>query len=305
MNVFLLDLLHDLRAKRLVPVAIALVVALVAVPVVLLKGGGEEPSSEAPVAGAAAASRPGTVPAVQAVEQGPGGSSDLGVFDPKDPFKSALGARKRSTADGTAQLVTPSAGAGGSSSSAAPSSGGSNGASSGPPATGEGIDLNGPSKSPSTGNTPTAIRPVRKNYTYVLDVKFGQTGNERTRKGVKRLDILPNDRDPVVVFLGVASDVKRAVFLIDSRISQSGEGACRPSVKSCTFLYLRDEKDRNEQFLTDEQGREYHLTLLDIRKVEVKRSSSKRAKSARRRVGPRGRGARVMRFPAFAPDVQR
>ena len=37
MKIFLLDLWHDLQAKRLWPVAAVLVVALVAVPVVLSK----------------------------------------------------------------------------------------------------------------------------------------------------------------------------------------------------------------------------------------------------------------------------
>ena len=37
MKIFLLDLWHDLRAKRLWPVALVLAVALVAVPVVLSK----------------------------------------------------------------------------------------------------------------------------------------------------------------------------------------------------------------------------------------------------------------------------
>jgi len=156
---------------------------------------------------------------------------------------------------------------------------------------------------PKAPPPPPRLRQVRKDYTYVIDVEFGQTGNERTRKGVRRLRILPSDRNPVVVFLGVSSDLERAVFLIDSRVSQSGEGACRPSVKSCTFLYLRERDDRDEQFLTDDQGREYHLKLLDIRRVEVKRSAKKGARSSARATG--AGGARELHRPELAPDVRR
>ncbi len=44
MKIFLLDLWHDLRQKRLAPVAVVLLLALVAVPVLLAKPA-EEPRS--------------------------------------------------------------------------------------------------------------------------------------------------------------------------------------------------------------------------------------------------------------------
>jgi len=293
MNDFLLDLLHDLREKRLAPVAIGLLVALVAVPLVLMKSGGEDPGAGTPPpAGASATSSP-TI--VQSVEDGPGGGSNLGVFDPKDPFKSGVKVKKPQAADGIAQLVNP-----------APSSGGSSGGSGGPPPTGVGTDLvPGNVKPPVSGSPPSAVRPITRSYTYVVDVKFGQTGDERTRKGVKRLGILPNDRNPIVVFLGASSDAKRAVFLVDSRVSQSGEGVCRPTVKSCTFLYLRDTEDRDEQFLTDANGREYHLTLLGIRRVEIKKSTKKKAGASDRRSSARDARARAMALPRLAPDLER
>jgi hypothetical protein len=130
-------------------------------------------------------------------------------------------------------------------------------------------------------------------YTYVIDVQFGKRGRERERKGLKRLETLPNDRAPVVVFLGVSGDREKAVFLVDSRLGQSGEGVCRPSVDACTFLYLRDSKERNEHFLIDENGEEYTLTLVDIRRVRVEsQASSKRSRSAARRERARRKRAR-------------
>ena len=289
------DLFDDLREKRLLPVALVLLAALVAVPLVLMKPGGDEPASDS-AAGATPAPQSAVVGAVGG---GPSEGSDLGFFDSKDPFKSGVKVKRPGAGNGVAQLVNPPATLPGATGSgpvgAAPTGGG--------PSGGAPKDLVPPNtvtqKTPST--TPR-LRRVRRDYMYVVDVKFGQTGSERTRKGVKRLSILPNDRNPVVIVLGVAADAKRAVFLVDSRASQSGEGACRPSVKSCTFLYLRREDDRDEQFLTDDQGREYHLTLLGIRKIELKKASRKaRAKSSVRRIG----ASRKVRFPELAPDLQR
>ena len=50
MKIFLLDLWHDLRQKRLAPVAVVLLLALVAVPVLLAKPA--KSPGPAPVAGA-------------------------------------------------------------------------------------------------------------------------------------------------------------------------------------------------------------------------------------------------------------
>lgn len=294
MKDFLLDLLHDLREKRMAPVAIVLLVALVAVPLVLTKPGDGDGKAEEPAADQATAAEAGSGQGlVQTVEEGPSaGDSDLSVFHPKDPFKSAVRARRPGPRDGVAQLVSPSVGSSspgiGSGSAPAPSGGG-------------GANVSPPSTTPSPG----VVRRVTKAYTYVVDLRFGPTGDERLRRGVRRLGILPSDRDPLVVFLGVSSDARRAVFMVDSRASQSGEGTCRPSLKTCTFLYLRAEQDHDEQFVSDATGREYHMTLLDIRRVEVKRSPRNASRRRVRASAAAGAGTRVVTFPSLAPDEER
>ena len=300
MTDFFQDLLDDLREKRLLPVALVLLLGLVAVPVLLMKSDGGEAADDVS-AGAVPAPAGGPKAAVvDAVGNDSAQDSDLGVFDPKNPFKSDVKVKKPTAADGVAQLVNPPA-----ATPASPAPSGTDVPDGKPGPTDFVPPGAGQNKLKGT-STPPVVRRQTKLYTYVVDVKFGQTGDERLRKGVKRLGILPNDRNPVVVFLGVSADVKRAVFLVDSRVSQSGEGACRPSVKSCTFLYLRDRPDRDEQFLTDEKGREYHLTLLDIRRVEVKKSSAKAsAKASRRSVTTAGGKTRSVQFPALAPEVRR
>lgn len=283
MRVFLLDLGHDLREKRLAPVAVLLALALVAVPAIVLKPAGDAapaPAAPTPTAAATQVALPG---------EAPSRDSDLGVFDPKDPFKPEQGAR-RGSVSGVAQTVTPSPSGGTS------PSGGSGGAA----ATGSGAPGAGSGPVRGTSDTRSAPAPVVKphavkSYQYVADVSFGRTGSERNRR-VRRLGTLPSSQDPLVVFLGISGDLKRAVFLVDSHVDQRGEGTCRPSAGTCTFLHLRTDARHNEQFLTDEQGHEYHLRLRRISRVEVKpRSSRARAGSARTR----------SHAPSLAPDLQR
>src|SRR5688500_4500763 len=89
MKNLLLDLWHDLRAKRLWPVALVLLAGLVAVPVVLLKKA-EEPAA-APAAATTAekpqSEGPTELTEVKLEELGQGSGSSLSSFeDPSNPF---------------------------------------------------------------------------------------------------------------------------------------------------------------------------------------------------------------------------
>src|SRR5215213_8543030 len=114
MKIFLLDLWHDLRAKRMWPVAVGLALALVAVPVVLSK------SSETPAAAPAKASRKAPDPkdlkalaSVKLTEADESRGSSLDTFDPSNPFRppKAIEKRTREGAGGDS-TVTSGAGAG-------------------------------------------------------------------------------------------------------------------------------------------------------------------------------------------------
>src|SRR5918995_1798496 len=111
MKIFLLDLWHDLRAKRLWPVAVVLGVALVAVPVVLSKPS-ETPS--APPATARKAPDPKDLKALASVklEQTDERGSSLDMFDPSDPFRPPKKVTKRSNQDGDVASTLEAAGEG-------------------------------------------------------------------------------------------------------------------------------------------------------------------------------------------------
>ena len=96
MNVFLLDLWHDLKEKRLWPVAAVLLLALIAVPVLLAKPS-EEAAAPAPVAKASGPT-PNVLKQLAKVKLGDeevGDGSTLGAFDAGNPFNPPKGAIKK------------------------------------------------------------------------------------------------------------------------------------------------------------------------------------------------------------------
>jgi hypothetical protein len=116
----------------------------------------------------------------------------------------------------------------------------------------------------TTGETKTTL------FTYTVDLRFGQGGSVTAYKDVKRLDLVPDQKNPKVVFLGVTTTGKTAVFLVDSNVGvDTAGGKCRPSPDQCTFLYLRPDNDHDQAVLTDPDGNVYHLRLLAIHRVTV------------------------------------
>lgn len=250
MNDFLIDLWNDLREKRLWPVALALLVGLIAVPVVLSK-----PSEEPGLPTVASAPEPKEtgvakgLAALRVAEDVPGEGSTLDVFDPSDPFKPPQDIIDNSSEAGTPPGGTESetgGGVGGDTGGGADESGGGGGGG----GTGE----------PTGGETQTV------EYRYVIDVTFTANGRKRKIKGMERLDVLPSERNPLLIFLGASKNGANAVFLIDSTLTAAGEGKCKPSNSECAFLYLGAG---SEHELTNDEGDSYTLRVDQIRKVKV------------------------------------
>jgi hypothetical protein len=252
MRVFFLDLWLDLREKRLTPIAILLLAGLIAVPIVLAKS--EKPVPPPPTATTAAAPA-ATVVVTQGQEQHV--SSKLQTFSSRDPFEPTGHASTTSTATTT---TTTSGTSTGTSTTTTPSSSGGGGATTG----------SGPTTTGNTGTGNTTGQTKTTLFTYTVDLRFGTGGSMQAYKGVKRLDLIPSQDNPKVVFLGVTTTGKTAVFLVDANIGvDTPGGKCRPSNDECTFLYLRPETDHDTALLTDQDGTVYHLRLLAIHRVSV------------------------------------
>jgi len=271
MKIFLLDLWHDLRAKRLWPVAVVLAVALVAVPVVLSKPS-ETPS--APPVTVRKAPDPkdlkalATVKLAEADERG----SSLDTFDPSDPFRPPKKVTKKAQASEAGSTVT----------SETPSSGGADTPSTGDTgSTGGGTPTTGGGDTGSTGGGDTPTTTTQ--YKYVVDLTFSANGRKRHIKGMERLDMLPNQDSPLLLFLGVSANAGNAVFLVDSTLEAAGEGKCKPSGSECAFLYIGAG---SEHEFTNEDGDSYTLRIDEIRKVKVDgTAAASRSKGARAAIG--------------------
>ena len=269
---FLLDIWADLKAKRLAPVAVGLAVALVAMPALMLKGEDAPSASPLPIVAAPASADDAEVEvADELAERG----SKLDSYKAHDPFSGvAQGSGGDSDKSGAAIAPTDGApadtggdlatifGGGGSPSSGPPDSV----PGFGPPDSGGGLTTGGDTPSP---------RVRRTNYTYELDVKFGQTGREKRYRHLSRMSVLPNPKAPALMFMGVPVDAKTAIFFVHPKLSHAGEGVCMPSPTECTFLELKLGRDH---FLSVDDY-EFHLHLYGINKVKVDNAATEPRKT--------------------------
>jgi hypothetical protein len=278
MKIFLLDLWHDLREKRLAPVAVVLLLGLVAVPVLLAK-----PASD-PGPAPVAASTPKksdreALAALMKVKLGDdevGKGSTLGVFDPDNPFKPPKGAIKKDPV--TAGDAGPGDTAGTPGSTAPGGDTSTNGGSLGGGLTPGVPGVTPPGTGGGGGTTTTTV------YKYVVDLTFSANGRTRHIKGLEKLDMLPSDASPLLIFMGVTAKGGDAVFLVDSTLEAAGEGRCKPSEAECAFAYIGAGA---EYVFTDQDGDTYTIKIDEIRKVKVGASAgSAKGAKARASVGP-------------------
>jgi hypothetical protein len=287
MTNFLLDIWYDLRAKRLWPVAVVLLAALVATPVVLSRKA-EEPEP-APAASAAAPAEPNgpegpaQLAEVKLKQLAEGSGSSLSSFkDPSNPFappRKVLEAARRQ-AEGPSSVPTA---LGGDTGRSSPAGGGSPDGNSlsvggdinvgipGGGGTGGGVspDVGGGTTSPGGGTTDPGVdtpEPKTTEYTYVVDVAFRANDRHQVVKGMEKLDILPNAASPLLIFMGVTPKAGNAVFLVDSTLDAAGEGNCKPNPADCAFLYLGPG---SEHEFTTQEGDSYTLRIDEIRRVKV------------------------------------
>jgi hypothetical protein len=265
---FLKNVLHDLVEKRLWPVAIALVVALIAVPIVL--GG----SSDAGTAGPDVASLPTTnglanhrdvarADVVSLEEQAAGSVQRAGKV--RNPFVQHHQPKPVdqtvSDAVNTAKGIADALGA--ASAPSASSGSGSSGGSSAPASTPS------PSK-PTPSDTQTTKTDSSAADTYRVKLKFGEAGAEKTYDNVARLTPLPSSDNPFFVYLGLKDDQKTAIFLVDADAVPSGDGTCQPSPDSCEQVEL---KAGETEFFDLQSGTaglvQYQLDMVSIEKAKA------------------------------------
>jgi hypothetical protein len=264
---------RQLVQRRLWPVAIVLIAALAAVPLTLAK----QPEPAAPA--------PSPAPAADADSQ-----DALLAAEPIVAKGAAVDTTKGHKVVGKAKNPFGVAKPAGSGSDAAPNSKGSVVAktrtgSDETPSSGSGSG----GGTPSTGTTPstpaapvapaTPAEPAPKPKTYApqeLTIRFGS--EEGKRQSLKRLQALPSEDNPVLIYLGLLKDGKTAEFMVGDGVTPVGDGECRPSAEECETVRLR--AGETEFFdVADATGTVTEQFQLDL--IKVHRGGSASASKAK------------------------
>ncbi len=268
------DTWRFLVQRRLWPVAILLIAGAAAVPMLLSQ---DPPPPAAAPAVAVKADKDAVLaedPIVTEAADGDRSGRRHVLGSPKDPFK------PQATPTPTPQPKTVAA----ATDTAAKA-----------PATGASTPTVG-SSPVQVGGTPVVPAPKKKTYELMeLTVRFGASdGSQPARKDVKRLQALPSNDEPVLIYLGVLADKKTAVFMLDSGVVAQGDGTCRPSRTTCETIHIREGETEFLDVPSDSgattdtsSGAQYELDVIKIRKTTT--TSAKKAQSALARVSTKGR----------------
>lgn len=280
MNAILKDIYTDLREKPLLGLgAVALIIALIAVPLLVAKSSKPGPSGPAP--SVAVPPAPG-LPVVSA-QTAATGTHPTGHS--RDPFTQGA---TTTTTPATSTSTT-------SSTASSTSSHSSTGSSSGSSSSG-GATLPISSSTPPTQiivppATPKPV-PAALNSTQTYEVSLAITnsaGGLDTIDPLERLSVLPNDHTPLLVELGVLKGGHRVLFAVQPGAVLNGPGRCTPGPIDCEILSLgTDQTEGLAQ--RGSNGTSSPVALFAVTSIATDDHSSAAAtKQVRRRESAAGR----------------
>jgi hypothetical protein len=284
---FGLDVWDDLGRTRLAGVAIGLALVLLVITALVVRpnGGPEVQASDEFAASASSFETAEDEVTFTMPGEKPLKLSDIELSAPRDPFESAGG-----SSTGSDQTLLPA------DDEIQTAALGSDGGDSGSVSTASGYDdstalmpiddLGGTStpseaapaeprepRQPASVETPDdepeTTSPPATDYSYAADIQFGLVNDLKRYAHVQRLGLVPSRQLPLLMYLGVTADHSTAVFMVDSRLSQGGEGRCVPKASLCTFLEMRPSADRDEHHFRDADGNEYLLRLRRLVRTDA------------------------------------
>lgn len=284
----------DLVEKRLWPVAVALVVALVAVPVVLGRS-----AAPAPPAVPAAAPIAASAPAAEVVALRTGPTRARPGAPARDPFaattrKPKAAAAPASGASASTAATGPDRGGGAaaaaSGSAASPASGSSAAGASASAGSAPGSAPAVPPASPSPVAVAAPRAPAPPAAGYRVDVRFGPATDSALRRDLTRLAILGTPGAPVLIYLGVREGGRTVLFEVAGEgVAVTGDGRCLPSPRDCQTLELARG---DAQFLDVPGAGGIVQYELSVEKIARKRpTTAARAARSRARFSKDGRRA--------------
>ena len=231
------NMLKELLERKLWPIALVLVIALVAVPVLLTK---KAPTDiVTPPTGPLPYSSGTTLPAIS-VQTSPGSSNLAGKG--RNPFTPQHVATTSTITTTIPTTTTPPTGA-----STGTTSVGSGGSSTGSGSSGATV---APATTPTVSTTPTKPAPttppkpapttLTPTQSYHVSLALTEAnGNLNTIDPLERLSILPNKQQPMLIDLGVLQGGKSMLFVVEPGTVVSGAGTCTPGPIDCEILTLK------------------------------------------------------------------
>jgi len=289
----LLTPFRQLVDRKLWPLAILLIAALAAVPMLLAKGDSNAPvgpTADAGVASGLAAQSP-TQPIVT-----------LGEAAERERRRKVLGARKNPFEPAVKpKKVTATTTTSGTEATGGKEAGGKSGGSSDGGSSDDG--------SSAVGVNPDTTETRKPTYElYQLKIRFGSTSTEDlANRSVKRLTALPAMADPVLVYLGLKADQRTAVFLVDANTLVVGDGKCVPTPMDCQNLELKKGQTAFIDVLgpDGESEAQYELDMVGIIKKQTSnRAEAKASRKAVARGGRRALRANVARVNGWRYDAR-
>lgn len=299
---FLRNLWRDLVDKKLWPVAVALVLAAVAVPVLIPIGSSDKTGVVPPPAAAAPATDGGEITVAVAHDDREHARSGKA----RDPFKPEVFAKVPKTATATATGTGGTTASGSTSSSGTPAttpaattthsspaaSGSSTSTSSGSGAT------SGPA---APSSTPSAPAVKRKWFANTITLQLKRAGKKTKRAGVKAITYLPSPSYPLLAFLGNTANGRRATFAVMDGVVVTGpDRVCRPSRTRCEIveLGLDDELLFTKPPADPSKAKHYRLTIRRIGMTEVAKPLTSTGTKASARAAGSAKAPAVTLAPA-------
>ncbi len=248
---------RQLVRRRLWPIAVLLVGALAAVPVMLAR------SPEAPVppvigadAVTSKADEAIAEPVVAEVTPEDRARRRRVLGSVNDPFRPAPAKKAKVAEPKSAAAPTPEK----------------------PPATG-GIEV----KLPPVGGggvvvpvTTDPAAPVKLFTAGTVVVRFGEAKGEQSQRfAIKKLEPVPDVELPLLIYMGLTKDGKRAKFLVDASVEVEGDATCRPHASNCEVIELSVGETEfldviDPEAEADDENRvtaQYQLDLVDIKRA--------------------------------------
>jgi hypothetical protein len=228
------SMIKELRDRKLWPIAVLLIVALVAVPVLLSKSAPTNLVTPEPNAGLPYSS--GTALPAISVKTTPDNSKLAG--NGRNPFTPYHVGQSTTATVASAPSSTTSAGTG-----TTGSTGGSTGTGS---TTGGSSTTSTPTTSTPASTTPAPTTPPKpaptgltasQSYQVSLAVTSA-SGDLNTIDPLQRLSVLPSVKQPLLTELGVLQGGKQVVFVVEPGAVVGGPGTCTPGPIDCEILTL-------------------------------------------------------------------